>query len=99
MKIRFIERTWSYDELEHGETSGEPSVEEVNISSIEDIVDVMRNYCNTSKSPVIPGENFWLFSEFETVDYHTGDMIEKSMHIVNPTPYNIRLWHKAYALA
>ena len=99
MKVRFIEQLWSYDDLEHGETFNEPSVKEVNISSIEDLADAMRNYWYTSDGPVIPGANFWLFSELETADYRTGDKIEKSIHLVNPTPYNISLWHKAYTLA
>ena len=99
MKIMFIERQWSQDDLEHGETFNEPSVTEVNISSIGDIADAMRNYWHASDYPVVPGTNFWLSSELETVEYRTGGMVEKSMHIVNPTPYNLSLWHKAYSVA
>ena len=97
MKIRFIKQTWSLDDLEHGETFDEPTVTEVNISSIEDIADAMRNYLHASNNPVVPGKNFWLYSELETEDYRTGDVVEKSMHIVNPTPYNLSLWHKVYS--
>ena len=99
MKVKLIERLWSHDDLEHGETFNESSVTEANISSIEDIADTMRNYRHASNYPVIPGTNFWLFSELETVDYRTGDMVEKSMHIINPTPHNLRLWYKAYSIA
>ena len=99
MKIKFIERMWSLDDLDHGETFEEPSVVDVNISSIEDIANAMRDYCHASVHPVLPGKKFWLYSEEETVDYQTGELVERSMHIVNPTPYNLRLWHKAYSLA
>ena len=99
MKVKFIERLWSHDDLEHGETFEEPSVEEVNISSIEDIAKAMRNHYYASVHPVIPGKDFWLYSESETVDYRTGDVVERSMHLVNSTPHNLRLWHKAYSLA
>ena len=99
MKVKFIERMWSHDDLEHGETFNEPSVKEVNISSIKDIANAMRNHWHASIHPVIPGKDFCLYSEYETADYQTGDVVEKSMHLVNPTPHNLRLWHKAYSVA
>ena len=98
MKVKFIERMWSHDDLEHGETFNEPSVKEVNISSIEDIAKAMQDYCYTSVNPVLPGKNFWLYSESETVDYQTSDVVERSMHLINPTPYNLKLWYKAHLL-
>lgn len=98
MKITIVSQRWSYEDYEAGESDHAADVYHENIPSLDGLVRLMQYYSQPSVYPVTEGCNFWV-SDTEEVYDALGGCIEKSMHVTNPTPHNIKLWHKAYLLS